>query len=142
MNSLQPALLFILLFISIQGNSQDLTDQQLFSENGVCIHQQLTDCIDNKNGTAKQYLFLQVINTTENAQRVSFKKELWYAGKCLTCDSDSDEYTISIDLDPGQSVSSNCENHNSLSAFVRMLNLKNVRQLTHFELKNIQVTEL
>lgn len=122
-------------------NNQPL--QTLYSNNSISIESELIDCISTKNGTAKQYQLLQVKNLTDRTVKVTFKKNLWYGGKCTSCNSNSEEYISSVEIEPHGIVSGDCETYDKqLKVFVKMLNLKDVKQLTHFELVDVNVIEL
>lgn len=115
----------------------------IFTSESITIESTLVDCNDIKNGTAKQYQSLEVKNLTASSIQVRFKKQLWYGGKCTSCQSDSEEYVTSVRLEPNGSLKGDCEsNDKQLKVFVRMLNLKDVSQLTHFELVDVEITEL
>jgi hypothetical protein len=114
----------------------------LFSNEDVSISTEYLDCVSTQNGTAKQYLNITVQNKKNYPIRVSFKKELWYNGTCINCESNSNEYLTSVEVLPGESISSSCESNKQLKIFFKMLELKNVRQLSHFELKDINVQKL
>lgn len=133
---------FSLLCNSALGQGIPL-NQVLFSSDDVIIEGNLTDCIDEKNGTAKQYQVLEIKNLTNSSITVSFKKQLWYGSKCISCNSESEEYTASVEVAPNGVVSGNCESFDkTLKVFVRMLKLKGVTQLTHFEILDVEITEL
>lgn len=114
----------------------------LFEGQGITISAQLVDCEDTHNGTHKQYYLLTTENKNPNAKAISFKKELWYDGKCLSCTSESEEYVARVEVGANSSKSGECRESDQLRVFVKMLNLQGVRQLTHFELTNISVTDV
>lgn len=120
-------------------------DQQtstIYSSAGVSITSQLEDCHDTKNGTHKQYVLLSISNEKNTAIKISWKRELWHDGKCTTCMADSDEYHTSVEIPANTTLSGECTENNGLRIFVKMLDLKDVRQLTHYELKEITVTDV
>jgi hypothetical protein len=109
----------------------------------IQISSQKMDCVDKANGTAKQYFKLTVWNKSETPLSISFKKELWFDGVCSNCSSGGPEHTVSIEVDGGDTVSGGCGTENrSLTIFSKMLELKGVRALTHFELKNLEIENL
>lgn len=134
-------LTWTLLSISGFGQNSQIEGVQ-FSDELVTISTELIDCISNKNGTAKQYLSIKIENKLQTEVQVKFKKNLWYDGTCTNCESESDEHVVIRKIDAGASDSGNCESSKALKIFVKMLNLKNVRKLTHHELKEIEVTKL
>lgn len=102
----------------------------------------LIDCVDKTNGTAKQYVSLKVENKLEESIAVTFKREMWFDGKCLNCSSESPEYISSLSLVANETLTGSCGDTKELLIFSKMLELKGVRQLSHFELKNISIEKL
>lgn len=129
--------LLVLAFAATTGRAQSNAPAVSYDDEKMNISSTETDCIDTINGTAKRYLSLSITNKTDNELSVSFKKNMWYAGNCISCDSDSEEYTAKIQLQPAESVQGTCDDNPNLMVFSRMLELKGVRQLTHVELDDI-----
>ena len=125
--------------ILAQGSAE--TETHFENENAV-ISTSIIDCVSEKNGTAKQYMSISITNKLEQSINVSFKREMWFAGDCTSCNSNSDEYISTITLDPNQEISGACGEPKDLLIFYKMMKLKGVRQLTHFELRNINVQKL
>ncbi|MBI2271819.1 MAG: hypothetical protein HYU69_15870 [Bacteroidetes bacterium] len=133
--------LFIALLttLSCYSRSENEKTQIYFSE-GIEINLKKVDCIDKAKGIEKQILVIELINTNSYPVNISFNKELWYDNNCQTCNSNSDEYTVSLPILENSTVVGDCiAGDKSLSIFVKMLNLENVRQLTKYELKNITI---
>lgn len=114
----------------------------MYSESGITIYAELMDCHDDRNGTHKQYYLLTAENKNSNAKTISFEKELWYDGKCLSCETESSEYAVTVKLEPNSTLTGKCTKNGPLRVFVKMLELKGVRKLTHFELKNISISDV
>jgi len=113
---------------------------ELYANNGVQISSQKKDCINTANGTAIQYVMLTVWNKQENSINVSFKKEMWFDNKCSNCTAQSAEHTVTVNLEGNSVLRASCSTENrNLRIFSKMLELKNVRELTHYELKNIEI---
>ena len=113
---------------------------EYFSNDGITISLISKDCINTAKGTAKQYLFIEIINTTASDLNVSFDKEIWYDNKCHTCNSNSIEYKVEVIVPANSTIGGNCESNNkTLRIFSKMLNLDKVRKLSKYELKNIAV---
>lgn len=111
-----------------------------YTNDDVEIYIKPTDCINKKQGTAKQYLFIEVLNKTSHELKISFEKELWYNNFCSTCNSNSIENSINLTIKENTTVVGSCElNNKQLSIFSKMLDLDNVRVLTKYELKNITI---
>lgn len=137
---------YILLIFSIimYGNAFSQQADELktlyYSDNGVEIFIKPTDCINSSQGTAKQYLFLEIVNNNSNEITISFKKELWYNNVCNTCGANTNENESSVIVLKNSRISGGCEvEDKQLSLFSRMLDLDNVRVLTKYELKNITI---
>lgn len=132
----------VLAFLTLQSFwlfGQDSEGNLIYNSGGIRISASLAECTDHHNGTAKAYRFLEMANASEDAITIRFKKNLWYDGKCISCSSTSEEYVVEAKLNPGETISGNCAESNRLRVFVKMIDLKNVRQLTHFELVDIQI---
>lgn len=135
---------FLLLICSVSFSfGQSFNKSLYFSENGISIYFISTDCIKPEKGTAIQYLFIEVENTTSSAINISFNKEMWYDNVCQTCNANSNEYKIDIQVPANSKIEGNCDAQNkSLRIFSKMLNLDGVRQLTKYELKNIKIESI
>ena len=120
----------------------ELINSVTFSNELVDISSNIEDCVNPEKGTAKQYLNLRVSNKTTERLLVTFKKDLWYDGSCISCDSNSDEFVTRIELESSQSISGNCESDKQLRVFVKMLQLSGVRQLSHIEISNLSILKL
>jgi hypothetical protein len=123
------------------GQNSPVTGIQ-FSSDEITISTEFMDCVSTKNGTAKQYLNITIENKKPYPVAVSFRKNLWYNGTCLNCDTQSDENLVNVKLEAGERISSNCEADKQLKIFFKMLELKNVRQLSGYELKDITIQKL
>ena len=141
--------LFLLVFASLSYASSSFSqqtsnpsEQVLFESDLASIYTKYVECVDEANGISKAYLLINAQNKSNSPISVSFKKEIWFDGNCVSCDSESDEYRINIQLASGETKTGSCETSDGMRIFVRMLNLENVRQLSHFELENIEVTKL
>lgn len=108
----------------------------------VSITSNQIDCVDQQNGTAKAYLALSLTNNSDQQISVSFKKNMWYDGSCISCESTSDEYNVSRKVLPNETLVGSCDDNQDLNIFMRMMELEGVRQLTHAELDNITSVEL
>lgn len=111
-----------------------------FSEKNISIYVSLENCINQAKGTAKQYVLIQIVNTSSSEVAVSFDKEIWYDTICQTCGSSSKEYKVNVVVPAHSSITGSCDNNDSgLRIFSKMLNLDKVRKLTKYELKNITI---
>lgn len=109
---------------------------------GVTVNAEWTRCESVENGTSKEYVILSLANQNGHPIKLSFKKEIWYNGICLSCNSESLEYVFATQLDAQGAMKGSCEVNNGLRIFAKMTDLKNVRQLSHYELKQISVHEV
>lgn len=123
------------------GQNSEIAGVQ-FSNDQVSISTEFLDCVSSKNGTAKQYLNITLENKLETPVQVSFHKELWYNGLCINCENLTDEHLVNVKLEGGETISSSCESDKELKIFFKMLNLKKVRQLSHYEFKDINIQKL
>ncbi len=130
-------MLWCLLLIYTSLTAQN---KSYFSNDKIEILQNVADCHDDENGIHKQFVFFTLKNKTNEAIRVSYKKQLWYNGTCTTCNSDSKEQQFSIVLNPNETIQGTCDKNNkALSVFSKMLNMKK-SELTRFELTDIKIT--
>lgn len=139
--NLKAALLITFCWLNFGAYAQ--TDPKptspLFENEDITVTSSILDCVNDANGTAKQYHAVAVINRSDNRYRVSFDLEKWYDGQCATCESHTDENRVQLTLDANSALVGTCIDHSSLLVFKKMLRLEDVRQLTHFELKNIEI---
>jgi hypothetical protein len=139
---LDMKLIILILTVGFTLNvfSQSTNKNVYFSENGVDIYLHFADCISPEKGTAMQYLFIEINNSTTSEIKISLDKEIWYDNVCQTCNSNSSEYKIDLKIPANNSIKGDCDSKNkSLRIFSKMLTLDNVRQLTKYELKNIKI---
>lgn len=134
------ALFFTSISLACDGQNASF-DSLIYEGEGIKITTQAKDCHDDKNGTHRQYLIISIENSTAAAKTISFEKELWYYGECLTCGNSSGEYAVKLDVAANSVLEGSCEENGPLRVFVKMLDLKGVRQLTHFELKQLNVND-
>lgn len=142
----RPLIVFfsVILSLSLGGSAalgQTGASQEIYSKEGVSIEVRSTDCHNIRNGTHKQYLLLSVSNSRKTDVSVSFKKNLWYDGKCSSCNSESDKYSIIITVPANGQLVGDCELNNGLRIFSKMLDLDKVAKLTNYELVDIEVNE-
>jgi hypothetical protein len=114
----------------------------IFQNNFVKITSSTEQCHDNQNGIHQEYTFLSLQNLSSQKLEVSYKKELWYDGKCINCIKSSEEYKFKVVLEPNQTLSGNCtKKEKALSIFSKFLNMKKA-ELTKFELRNIEIKNI
>ncbi len=133
--SIVSSLVFLLFTTSVfaQNNWQTVSEKQ-----NVTIQSKKADCNDVANGIHKELILLKFENKNSFPVNISFRKELWYNGNCINCNSNSNEHIISVTLKPNEILEGNCKSSKQLQIFSKMLNLKK-SELSHFELKDITV---
>jgi uncharacterized protein YcfL len=136
------ALLLCFGSVGFAQSSNEGFNQTIFDSELASISTEYVECIDEANGTAKAYLLINAVNKSNSVIDISFKKNLWFDGECVNCESESNEHILSFELEPSETKTGGCETNSGMRIFVRMLNLTDVRQLTHFELETIEVTKL
>lgn len=111
------------------------------TEKSVEIDYKIADC-DAEIGYDKELVLLKVTNNSDHKVELKWHSHLYYNGVCKTCDF-PEEYSVSIILEPNESLSGDCtvNSDSRLTLFCKFLdsNYKGKSQLTNFELKNIQI---
>ena len=124
-------------------NKQLTTNWNLYTDfNGIQIYFKNAECNDEKNGLYQELVLLKFINTTKENLTIEWDNELWYDGKCWTCDNESkEENHFTLKLKAGESIEGECGMDKSriLQIFKRYTNHDDVPVLSNFELKNISV---
>ncbi len=124
-------------FFSVANENSE--PQVIFKNNQIEITSMTEQCHDIQNGMHQEYEFLTIQNLTSDKLEVTYEKELWYNGKCISCSKPSDEYSFKLVLAPNQSLSGSCaKKEKALSVFSKMLNMKK-SELSKFEIKNIVI---
>ena len=89
------------------AQDEALSWQPLDTRGGITINQKTVDCYPNM-GYDSQYTFLQLKNTSDQVQVVSWNLLLWYNEECKTCVDPNGEYTRIIKLQPNESLEGSC----------------------------------
>lgn len=134
-----------LVLSSISGFAQNVVAKKVntsITEDGVTISFALENCVSEKNGTAKEYVILKILNKNAYPVQLSFKKNVWFDGKCRSCNSSSSEHITSVEIKANSTLNGSCNTYNGLRIFSKMLHLDKVRQLTNYELVDIKVDEI
>ncbi len=116
-------------------------DWELFKETqGIKIFTKVQEYHDNKYDQHQEYYILKFVNTTSENVNVSWKTELWYNNKCITCNSESEEYKFSIKINANDAVEGDVNiKDNTFRIFKRFLNYKDKSELTKFDLTNLKI---
>ena len=139
------AIIFLFSVLSFSAFSQSAVIEKtndLITKDGITIASALQQCDDLENGISKEYVVLSVFNENSYPVQVSFKKNLWFDGKCNSCTSNSLEHIVSLTVAPNEKLEGSCDENNGLLIFSQMLNLDKVRKLTNYELVDIAVNEV
>lgn len=131
-------------FVHGQGTSPASTASVDWSlihqENGVKVFSKTADCTDTSKGIASEYLFIKVANQNSEPITVRFSKAAWYDGKCTDCDASNREQNVELFLEGNSEREGSCRGTDrSLKVFAKMIDLKNVRSLTAFKLRNVDI---
>jgi hypothetical protein len=122
------------------GGEKDWT--LLKTVQGVQVFYQYGECHDNANGLHYEYVYLKFVNTTQADVVVNWTEELWYNGKCRTCQGSADQPLFTLKLNAGQTREGACGQNipEKMRIFSKFLNYDNKPELTKFELVNFAVT--
>lgn len=132
-------IVYLFLLISSASFSQSQSEKlNIYNNEGVEINVSKLDCISKSIGIEKQLFVIELINQNDYPLIISFKKELWYDNNCSNCNSESPEHIVNQKIEANSIVIGDCDNK-TLTIFVKMLNLKDVRQLTNYEFKDIKI---
>ncbi|MFM7595207.1 MAG: hypothetical protein ACKO4Y_03415 [Flavobacteriales bacterium] len=95
----------------------------LFSENGVSISAQLTECNNESRNELMTYKILSITNSNAAPAALKIREDMYYdldGGNCRTCENP--EYTFTFNLEAGETKAGNCysDSHPALAVFVSM----------------------
>lgn len=149
-----PILLLIAFFsFNVQLNASvkdgeienyNKTEWKLYKEiDGVKVYFKIEDRHDVKHGIHKEYLLIRIENTNSESVDLTWKDEIWYDGKCVSCESTSDEFNKSIKINSGVSVEGDCSANNfpELRIHSKFLNY-DLEELTKYEMAQIQISKI
>lgn len=113
------------------------------SEQGITILSRIADCSDPSNGFYHEFMLLRVVNANDHAVEVSFKRDLWYDGRCHNCDSGSREHITSLTLGPQSALTGECvSTGKQLRIFRRMTGDVKAGELTGYRFTGLSVKGL
>lgn len=127
-------LLFIGVSFGLNAQTQEWADYT--ATDGVTIQIKKADCIRPDRGTAKQYYLLKVVNSNPYDVEVNFYRIMDYGNGM---NSSTSEYQTTLEIPANESKEGSCDSSKQLKVFSKMLELKGVRSLQNFELKNLTV---
>ena len=121
-------------------------EYHLYKElNGVQVMYKVATRIDKHNGINADYIEIMLLNTTANKVQITWQNELWYDGKCHTCDQyNKNEFKHSVTLNGSESLEGDCQTmeNQDLLIFINFNDKPDVRKLSDFELKYLKVDPL
>ncbi len=140
-------LLFFTFFSSwslqAQETNADKVKWQLYSElNGVQIFYKNVECNDVHNGIYSEYVYFQIVNTTDIPMEVSWDEEIWRDNKCMSCGKNPAEFHKELTLDSGDIIEPTCKTKRELKIFSKFLNNISASELTKFKLNNLTINPL
>jgi len=142
--------IFLLTFVFVsftglyaQENNSNKVKWQLYSElNGVRIYSKKVECNDVHNGIFSEYVYFQIVNTTDVAMSVSWDEEIWRDNKCMSCGKNPAEFHTEFIIDAGDIIEPTCKTKPELKIFSKFLNNISSSELTKFKLNNLTVNPL
>jgi hypothetical protein len=95
----------------------------LMSKEGVEVQYKYQACHDKANDIHKEQVLLRSKNTKDQDVTVSWRKLLWYDGKCSGCGTEDAEFEERIELSAGETLQGSCDGEapHSLKVFARFL---------------------
>ncbi len=118
-------------------------EYHLYKEiNGVQILYKIATRIDKHNGINADYIEIMLLNTTSNKVQITWQNELWFDGKCQTCEQfNKKEYEHKVILNGSESLEGDCvsQENKDLLIFINFNDKPDVPKLSDFELKYLKV---
>ncbi len=129
--------------ISAQETNAEKVEWQLYSElNGIQIYYKKVECNDVHNGIFSEYVYFQIVNTTNVAMNVSWDEEIWRDNKCMSCGKNPAEFHKEFVIDAGDIIEPTCKTKRQLKMFSKFLNNISPSELTQFKLNNLTINPL
>jgi len=140
--------LFICIsFFSELSFCQERTSEwkEFVSDKGLNVFYKYTNC-DPSIGYDTESILLWIQNTTAKKILVDWNMEIFYAGKCSTCQY-GDEYNYRYIIDPNQSLKGSCgiDSDSRLRIFSKFIDPQyklDQNEFTKFNFANFKVTVL
>lgn len=116
---------------------------QLYTElNGIQIFYKNVECNDVHNGIYSEYVYFQIVNTTDVAMSISWDEEIWRDNKCMSCGKNPAEFHKEFIIDAGDIIEPTCKTKRQLKIFSKFLNNISTSKLTQFKLNNLTINPL
>ena len=133
---------FIFVFLAVLVTSL-INGQEKIEKNGVTINSSQIRCTSLQNGTDNMYISLKVHNSNNYPVSIQFDKKMWYDGACVNCESNSDEYKVTLTLAANQTIEGFCDKKDyQLLIFHSMPSGLTTTKLTDFKIENLLVTPM
>lgn len=116
--------------------------QEKIENAGISITSSQLRCTSIQNGTDNTYVSLKIQNTNDYSVSIQFDKKMWYDESCVNCTKDSDEYNVSLTLEPYQTIEGLCDKKNyKLLIFHSMQNGLTTTKLSDFKIENLKINK-
>ena len=115
------------------------------SVDGVELFTMKINCKPQKGGFDRDLILIKVVNTNSVIKSISWREQLWYNNKCVTCNSNSPEYIREFNVLANSQLIGECEgfDHPYLALFVQFTDKdyqsQNIQVLTKFELQDLKI---
>lgn len=140
MNKLQ-FIIFSLLAVVVQSKAFSQQWELHVEKDGVSIFSKTVDCSDSANAIFNSYVLLRVVNENPTPVQVAFDRWAWYGAKCSGCSDNMGEHHISVEVKADSTLEGSCGTKDRrLKLFSHKRDMPYVSNLSHFELRNINVT--
>ena len=128
-----------ILFVNTVFSQSD-NWEEYYSDNQIKIEYNYMIC--DFSSTANQELIVfRFTNLSENNITLNYETQIWYDGKEINTEHNSEEFRKTINLENNEIITTNCENqwkeYSIFSAFVHNETNERYVSLTKFELTNI-----
>ena len=134
--------LFSILFVNSlfsQSNNWEL----YYSDNEIKIEYNYIIC-DFSSTASQEIVVFRFTNLSEDKITLNYETKIWYDGKEINPEQNSDEFRKTIRLEDNEIITINCHNKwkefTIFSAFVHNKTSERYVSLTKFELTNITTT--
>ena len=128
-----------ILFVNTVFSQSD-NWEEYYSDNQIKIEYNYMIC-DFSSTASQELIVFRFTNLNENNITLNYETQLWYDGKEINTEHNSDEFRKTINLENNEIITTNCENqwkeYSIFSAFVHNETNERYVSLTKFELINI-----
>ncbi|MBT3417785.1 MAG: hypothetical protein HN427_03315 [Flavobacteriales bacterium] len=132
-------LTFSILFVNTVFSQSD-NWEEYYSDNQIKIEYNYMIC-DFSSTASQELIVFRFTNLSENNITLNYENQIWYDGKEINTEHNSDEFRKTINLENNEIITTNCENqwkeYSIFSAFVHNETNERYVSLTKFELINI-----